>query len=535
MLRFLYMSRFLKCLIIFSIFGEIKGEYYSSIVGLEKLLELENNYIKAVEHYIDNVEKVQENIESFLDEMDSEHQKIGQSKSFYFGDPINAFSVIKRLVLDWKYYDELIQMNLEYADLNYTISYHQNNVALPTVKDVQGAARGLSLLQRIYKLETHDLATGYILDEKISEDLKAHDCFIMGVSLYNSTEYLPASEWLMQALSLLTNSIYSEDEESFPLVTHIEILEYLHVSLFYGGHHKLAALMNQMLLKFDPENQIALNNKKLFAEAVVAERRLRYVNNSTKESQLNTLYAQVCSGELTQTEAEMRDLRCRYFTNNIAYYLIGPLKMEELNHDPFVAFYHQTIYESEIKEIKNLVRNNVVRSKIGNFVLSDIRTSKQSWLQWGEHKFMDKIAQRLEDITGLSIVNGESLQVVNYGIGGHYAPHYDFWEMPEVQYGRKSNRILTALFYINDVELGGSTAFPFLHLAVPPVKYSLLVWYNLHNTTEFDYRTKHAGCPVLKGSKWICNEWFTDIGQEFKRPCGLHSMADKYKHFYYMQ
>ena len=55
---------------------------------------------------------------------------------------------------------------------------------------------------------------------------------------------------------------------------------------------------------------------------------------------------------------------------------------------------------------------------------------------------------------------------------------------------------------MNDVELGGSTAFPFLRLTVPPIKRSLLLWYNLHNSTESDFRTRHAGCPVLKGTKW---------------------------------
>jgi len=57
-------------------------------------------------------------------------------------------------------------------------------------------------------------------------------------------------------------------------------------------------------------------------------------------------------------------------------------------------------------------------------------------------------------------------------------------------------------FQLNDVALGGGTAFPFLKLVVPPVKGSLLIWYNLHRSTYKDYRTRHAGCPVLKGSKW---------------------------------
>lgn len=37
-----------------------------------------------------------------------------------------------------------------------------------------------------------------------------------------------------------------------------------------------------------------------------------------------------------------------------------------------------------------------------------------------------RVSQRIEDMTGLSTSTAEELQVVNYGIGGHYEPHYDF-------------------------------------------------------------------------------------------------------------
>jgi prolyl 4-hydroxylase len=36
------------------------------------------------------------------------------------------------------------------------------------------------------------------------------------------------------------------------------------------------------------------------------------------------------------------------------------------------------------------------------------------------------VNRRVEDITGLTISTAEELQVVNYGIGGHYEPHFDF-------------------------------------------------------------------------------------------------------------
>lgn len=56
------------------------------------------------------------------------------------------------------------------------------------------------------------------------------------------------------------------------------------------------------------------------------------------------------------------------------------------------------------------------------------------------------INARIEDMTGLSVVSAERLQVVNYGIGGQYEPHYDFYfeNFPM----KRGNRIATVLFYV---------------------------------------------------------------------------------------
>ena len=39
--------------------------------------------------------------------------------------------------------------------------------------------------------------------------------------------------------------------------------------------------------------------------------------------------------------------------------------------------------------------------------------------------YIPSIDQHIEDVTGLGINTAEILQIVNYGIGGHYEAHYD--------------------------------------------------------------------------------------------------------------
>jgi hypothetical protein len=52
---------------------------------------------------------------------------------------------------------------------------------------------------------------------------------------------------------------------------------------------------------------------------------------------------------------------------------------------------------------------------------------------------------------------------------------------------------------MSSVEKGGATIFPFLKVYVPAVKSSAAFWYNLRNSGDDDYYTRHASCPVILG------------------------------------
>ena len=50
--------------------------------------------------------------------------------------------------------------------------------------------------------------------------------------------------------------------------------------------------------------------------------------------------------------------------------------------------------------------------------------------------------------------------------------------------------------------------------------------YNNDLLGRTDHLTLHGGCPVLAGSKWITNKWFTSHAQMRNYPCPLEIRKD---------
>ena len=123
-------------------------------------------------------------------------------------------------------------------------------------------------------------------------------------------------------------------------------------------------------------------------------------------------------------------------------------------------------------------------------------------------KFLERQAS---DLTKLPIANGEGLQVLRYGTGGEYQPHYDYF-LPSQPGGvetlrRGGQRVATLIVYLNEPEEGGETIFPIAKISVTPKKGSAVLFYNVTEDGVEDEKSFHGGAPVIKGEKWIVTKW----------------------------
>ena len=158
---------------------------------------------------------------------------------------------------------------------------------------------------------------------------------------------------------------------------------------------------------------------------------------------------------------------------------------------------------------QRLVRSETVQTATGDSEVNSARTSDGMFFNRDETALISRIEARMAALLDWPLENGEGLQVLRYGPGAEYKPHYDYFD-PE-QPGtpsilkRGGQRVASLVCYLNTPARGGATVFPDIHLDVAPVK---------GNAVFFSYdrphpmtRSLHGGAPVLEGEKWVATKW----------------------------
>ncbi|KAG0701730.1 Prolyl 4-hydroxylase subunit alpha-1 [Chionoecetes opilio] len=526
-----------------------RGEVFTSMTDMSRLLTTEGEMIRAIENYIHAQEEKLNKLRKDLNEMERIHDMAAHSPDDFLANPINAYLLVKRLTVDWADLQDAMTDNSMGKAMLSNLTSMADLLRWPDEEDLNGAATALMRLQDTYNLDTAQLARGQILGKKHAyRELTAADCFELGRQSYNSGDHYHTTLWMTEALS-------RQEAENNKTVHHADILEYLAFSTYMQGNIRQALQLTDDLLHERPNHQRAMGNKVYYEQALTNQ------EDSTKKGEENDRldeeavdkgytvsentfandayhrerrsYERLCRGESGLPPKVTSKLHCYYQRGPSDYLKIVPAKAELVHVNPTIHIYHDVLSDQEISVIKALAtpmfrRATVQNYKTGELETASYRISKSSWLKAEDSEVVAGVNRRIGSITGLNMATAEELQVANYGLGGHYEPHFDYARREEKDAFKSlgtGNRIATFLFYMSDVDAGGATVFPQINVALWPEKGAAAFWHNLHPNGEGDELTRHAACPVLVGTKWVSNKWIHERGQEFRRPCSLDPEA----------
>ncbi len=184
---------------------------------------------------------------------------------------------------------------------------------------------------------------------------------------------------------------------------------------------------------------------------------------------------------------------------------------------PRVVVFADLISDEECAELIALARTRLARSETvetatGSNAVNPARTSDGMFFQPAEFPVCGRIEQRIAALLDWPLENGEGLQILRYGPGTQYQPHYDYFDPAEAGtptiLKRGGQRVASIVCYLNTPEAGGATVFPDAGLEVAPVR---------GNAVFFSYdrphpatRTLHGGAEVSAGEKWVATKWMRE-------------------------
>ncbi|CAK8671019.1 unnamed protein product [Clavelina lepadiformis] len=503
----------------------VSCDWFSSISHMEDLIEEETDLVASLSHYIDKQEAKIRHLKRFVKQFDDITM---QNAVDYLSHPVNQFRLFKRLAFEWDVIQDTVKEN---TSTEFVEKLSTKRVNFPDEKDVVGSAQALMRLQDTYKLEIHQLARGNVNGVQAIQMLRPRDWYDVGRIAFEMKDYYHCASWMV-ALSLMNETLF----QSF---TKFDVLNHASFCSVQLGDIETAYNASLEMTLIEPSHE--RNNKNFQYYSEMMKKSDVNLGISSSHQPLSALnpddlrhYEALCRDEGTNLPAHIGSkLKCYLWTNhNNPRLILQPAKVEELWLSPQLIRFHDVLSDTQMESVKQLARPMLYRSTVNNpdtgkLEHAKYRVAKSAWLEDSDADVIGQVSRRIVDLTGLSLDSAEMLQVANYGVGGQYEPHYDFFGKHVAIDENSGNRIATFLIYLSDVTNGGSTVFLEPKVGVRPIRGSAAFWYNLDPAGVPDRRTRHAACPVLTGVKWVANKWIHEVGQEFKgRPCQLSRYSD---------
>lgn len=181
---------------------------------------------------------------------------------------------------------------------------------------------------------------------------------------------------------------------------------------------------------------------------------------------------------------------------------------------PRIVVFRDLLSDAECDALIELARPRLSRSetvvnRTGESEVNAARTSQGMFFSRGEGELVSAIEARIAALLQWPLERGEGLQVLRYGVGAEYRPHFDYFDpaQPGSQaiLKRGGQRVGTVLMYLNTPESGGATTFPDAGIEVQALRASAVFF--AYGQPSPLTRTLHGGAPVQAGEKWVATKW----------------------------
>ncbi|EDV51859.1 prolyl 4-hydroxylase subunit alpha-1 [Drosophila erecta] len=481
-----------------------KKYYSSSVFGLVRLLKMEQEFMESFSIYANILQEKVDNLNIFLDELKRPSHKTHNEREKFVSNPLNAFALIRRLNQDWPKWQNYTQKQLGMVQLN---AMQDIVSAAPESFDMDEKLKAMHRIETTYDLQPKDIAKGLLQGTKFNYKLTLRDCLALAHHTFKIDEFQRSLLWFQEALNIntdgsleLVNKLQEIELKSFATDVAKRSIYLTHQALTDEAIDKLVNSQLQDAKPKDLEQLISSNLK-------------HWIKDSS--TTLPTEHNIGCQGLFPKKT----NLVCRYNFSTNAFLKLAPLKMEEISRDPYIVMFHEVISDKEIEEMKGEIKqmeNGWTSLEEPKEIVSHIY-----WIT-KESSFSKRINDRISDMTGFKVEEFPAIQLANFGVGGYFKPHYDYYteRLKELDANNTlGDRLASIIIYAGEVSQGGQTVFPDIKVAVEPKKGKALFWFNDFDDSSPDPRSLHSVCPVIVGSRWTITKWLHYAPQMFVKPC----------------
>ena len=335
----------ISCVILSSCVGEI--DYFSSTSELGKLFEWENEFIGTLEKFKSNIEE-----KSISD-------------------------------------DSVSLQQLK----NYSLKFPQQFSS-----QLEGAFNGLLLLQDSFSLNISKFVDGEVVHRQSSEKsffshtrLEYEDIDSVAKAAYNRQFYHRAVEWFRAAAD---NAVKTKTREVAKIAknllktsikAHDKVLEQKGAEGIINGQ---AWRANPV--PYDDKLRKKKKYKNVLKELKEQEKKSQFIFvRGHQHPILNDQFNRLCRGEKMRDESWFKHIKCLHHHSNNPYLRLGPFKLEDQSHDPYITVFRDFFSDHEMLHYKKYARSRLRRSEYGGKTFGDqqsskqgvLRTSKQTWLE----------------------------------------------------------------------------------------------------------------------------------------------------------